>query len=82
MVAEYEEPRFTSYLKTDRTNSTTKEREETTSEKVGSTEMWFRRETDPGCCRGEGVVVMEKAGERSTWECTKRTFPHRHWLGK
>ena len=42
-----------------------------------------RRETDPGCCRGEGVEVVDK-GEREerTGERTKRTFPHTHWLGK
>ena len=39
-------------LKTDRTNSTTKGREETTLKKVGSVEMWAGGETDFGGCGG------------------------------
>ena len=45
--------------------------------------MSSRRETDPGCCRGEGVEVVGKGErEKGTGEHTKRTFPHSHWLGK
>ena len=50
-------------LKTGRTNSTTKGREEATLKKVGSVEMQFRREMDHGFCGGEGATVSEK-GER------------------
>ena len=50
-------------LNTDRTHSTTKGREEATLKRVGSTEMWFRGETDRGWCRKEGTIVLEK-GER------------------
>ena len=51
-------------LKTDRTNSTAKEREEATSKKVRSVETWFSREIDHGCCGGKGVV--ERARGQST----------------
>ena len=35
--------------------------------KVGSVEMWFRGEIDPGCYRGEAAVVTEKGeSQRST----------------
>ena len=64
--------------KTDRTNSTTKGREEAVSKKVGSMEMWLRGETHHRCCRGEGAMVMEKGKKEREWstqECTRRTFP-------
>jgi len=47
-------------LKTDRTNCTTKRREEATLKKVGSVETWLRGEMDHGCCGGEGAIVEEK----------------------
>ena len=47
-------------MKTDRTNSTTKAKEEATLKKVGSVETWFREEMDHGCCGGEGAMVMKK----------------------
>lgn len=50
-------------MKTDRTKSITKGREEATSKKVRSTEMWLRREMDHSHCSGEGAKVTEK-GER------------------
>ena len=35
--------------------------------KVGNMEIWFRGETNCGCCRGEGAMVTEKGErERST----------------
>jgi len=52
-------------LKTRRTNSTTKGREEDTTKKVGSMETHFGRETDHGCCSGERARVTEK-GEKQT----------------
>ena len=54
-------------LKTGRTNSTTKGREEATLKKVGSAETEFEKETDCGHCSGEGAMVMEK-GKRWTGE--------------
>ena len=48
--------------------------------KAGSIEMWFGRETDHGCCIGEGALVVEKAkGEWSAQEYTQgEHFPQRH----
>lgn len=51
-------------LKTDRTNSTTNEREETTLKKVVSAETWFRGEMDPGCCGEVAAWVTEKDERR------------------
>lgn len=79
MAAEQEDPRLTlpmnNYqiiintpdidLKTERTNSTAKGREEDTLEKLGNEELWFGRETDHGCLGREGAAVVEK-GERQT----------------
>ena len=40
---------------------------ETTSKKEGQVMMWFRGETECGCCRGEGTMVIKKGKrERST----------------
>ena len=50
-------------LKTGRTNSINKGREEATSKKAKSVEMWFGTKADHGYCGGEGAVVMVK-GER------------------
>lgn len=52
-------------LKTKRTNSTTKGREENTSKKVGSMETHSGRETDHGCYGAEGAAVTKK-GKRQT----------------
>lgn len=49
--------------KTDRTNATTRGKEEDILKKVGNAEMQFGRKTDCGCCGREGVLVAEK-GER------------------
>ena len=69
----------------DRTNFTTRGREEATSRKVESAEMWFRGEMYHGCYRGEGVLVTEK-DEREREECigihTKRTLLQSQWLGR
>ena len=48
--------------------------------KIESAEMWFGRETDHGCCIGEGALVVEKAkGEWSAQEYTQgEHFPQRH----
>ena len=51
-------------LKTDRTNSTTKGKEEATLKKVRSAETEFRGESDHSCCGREGAVVAEK-GKRN-----------------
>ena len=56
-------------LKTGRRSSTTKGREEAISKKVGSAEMWFRRETDPGFCGEEGAMVAEKSTQNSQGKC-------------
>ena len=52
-------------LKTGRTNSTTKGREEATLKKVGRVEMQFGREIDLGHYNGKGATVLEK-GKRET----------------
>jgi len=65
-------------LKTDRTNSTTREREEATLKKVGSVEMWFRGEMNCGCCGGERAMITkgERERERSTQGITQgKHFP-------
>lgn len=67
--------------KTDKTNSTFKEREETTLKEVGSVEAWLREETNPDCCRGEVPIVTEKGKrEEHTGECTRRTPTRSHCL--
>ena len=58
-------------LKTDRTNSTTKGREEATVKKGGSAEMQFNGETDPGYCVREGATVTEK-GKRGAHRGTHK----------
>lgn len=50
------------YLKMDRTNSTTKRRQEATSKKVGSVEVWFGRETNCDFCSGE-IATVQRKGE-------------------
>lgn len=47
-------------MKTNRANSTTREREETTSKKIEGVDMWFRGEMDLRYCRPEQTVVTEK----------------------
>ena len=47
-------------MKTGRTHSTTKDREEAILKKVGSVETWFGKETDRDRCWGEGAAVMER----------------------
>ena len=69
-------------LKTDRTNSTTKGREEATSKNVGSALTCFRRKMYPGCCRGQGAMVTEGKREEHTGEHTRKRFPNSHWFGK
>ena len=54
-------------LKIDRIN-TTKEKEGATLKKVENVKIWFRGETDPGCCEGEGSMVAEKGERESTLE--------------
>ena len=63
-------------MKTGRTTSTIKRREEAKSKKVGSAEMWFRGATDPSCCRKEGAMVQRRARQRETHrEMEKETSP-------
>ena len=47
-------------MKTDRTNSSTKGKEEDPPKKVGSVETWSWGEMDCGCCGREVVVVIVK----------------------
>ena len=62
-------------MDTNRINSTTKGREETTLMKVGSADMWFRGKTDGRCCRGKGIMVAEKGKiESSTQENTQGKY--------
>ena len=65
------------HLKTNRTNCPPKEREDDTLKNVGSVEMWLKGETDPGCCRGEGTLVLEKAKKErnSQRNAQGETFP-------
>lgn len=69
-------------VRTDKTNCTNRRRNDATSKKVESAETWFGRETDLGCCRGNGALVAEK-GEwvECTRICTKITLPQSHQLG-
>ena len=46
--------------KTDRTNSTTKGKEEAILKKAGSAEKWFGRETVHDCSNREVAMVTEK----------------------
>ena len=70
-------------MKSVRTNSTSKGREEATLKKVGSVEMWFRRETGHGYYGGEGSMVIEKGEkEEHTEECRRGMFLQSHWFGK
>ena len=50
-------------LKADRSNSTTKGKEEATWKKKGSVKMWFVGERDHRFCRGVGALIAVK-GER------------------
>ena len=60
----------------DRTNSTTKRREEVTLKKVGNVELWFRGKTDPGFCIRKGVSSWRRMRERGApRECTRRIVP-------
>ena len=71
-------------LKTGRTNSTTKGREQATSKKVGSVAAWLRRQVDHGCYGGEGAAVVEKGQETDqlTGQHMRKMIPHSNWLGK
>ena len=72
-------------LKADRTNSTTKGKEEATSKKVVKKEIWFMGDRDCGFYGGDGAMVMQIDGqerEEHTVECTRRTLPQSNWLGK
>ena len=50
-------------LRTDRTNSTTRGREEATLREVRNVDIWSGRERDLECYGGEGDMILEK-GER------------------
>ena len=77
-------------LKMDKTNSTTKGREENTWKNIGGVEMWFRGETDivvglEGGSHGpeeerEKEQERESMREEHAGECTRRTFPQSRWL--
>ena len=54
-------------MKTYRTNSTTKGREEATLKKIGSVETLFRGETDHRCCGGEKPWSQKKVRERRAY---------------
>ena len=69
-------------MKTGRTNSTTKGREEAALKKVRSAEIWFGKETDSGYCSGEGAAIIEKdEGEIEQNKHTGKMKPHSNWLG-
>ena len=52
-------------LKTVRTNSTARDREETTSKNVGSAEIEFGRETDHDHHGNEGPMITEMGGRQT-----------------
>lgn len=54
---------------TDSTKCTAREKKEIILWKVGGAETWFGGERDPGCCRGEGVLITER-GQRERSEHT------------
>lgn len=63
-------------MKTRRTNSTTKVREDSTLKKVVSVETWFGRKIDPGHSVGEGDTITEKgARQTNTAKFTGKTNP-------
>lgn len=73
-------------MKTDRINSTMKGREKTTVKKVGRVEMWFRGEMGLAVAEWRMIWSQRRVRGRKrgahSGECTRRTFPHGHWLGK
>ena len=65
-------------LMMDRTNSTTKGREETTWKKVGSMETWFQGDKDLRYCGGRVREKGKKERGEHTGESTRKTFPQSH----
>ena len=62
-------------MKTDSTNSTTKEKGEVTSKK-GNAETWFREEMNHRCCGEKGAILSEgQEREEHTGDGTMRMFP-------
>lgn len=67
-------------MKTDRTNTTIKGRDEATPGKVGSVEMWFRGELIIDAAEGSESwswrkVIEKRKREVHTRECTRIIFP-------
>lgn len=71
-------------MKTARISSVIKGREDTTSKKVESVEVWFGGEIDHRSCDGKGAVVVEKGKrEGSTQGNTQEErLPQSYCLGK
>ena len=64
-------------MKTGRTNFTTKGREQATSKKAGSAEMWNGRKADHGYCNGRELQLQRRARD-STQGRTRMMIHHRN----
>ena len=62
-------------LKTDRTNSTTKGREEATLRKRGNAEMWLGEKWIMGAMEWGAVVAEKSKREECTGDCPKNVSP-------
>lgn len=70
-------------MKADRINSTTKEKEEATSKKVGGAKMRFREKTDCNCYTGKEGQSQKVAKERGTHRgMHKDNVSQNRWLRK